>query len=150
MLSSDTVLGEGSLSGILWIAYRAYDGSSNDRIVVDKSCDGGKTWSGAVLVNAPEPPTTNMRFPAFAFTPDAAPHIVATASDHLAYVSLAPCPAGLNPTIHGRTTGAGRRSTSSARRNLPASHAGRAGLEARGPRANVPRADPCRRLNLSA
>lgn len=41
--------------GTLWMAYLAPDGSGPNRLVVDKSCDGGTTWSGAQLVNGPEP-----------------------------------------------------------------------------------------------
>ena len=33
--------------GIVWLSY----GVEGFRVVVDKSCDGGKTWSGPVLVN---------------------------------------------------------------------------------------------------
>lgn len=38
-------------SGTLWVAYHATAGGDLDRIFVDKSCDGGTTWSGADLVN---------------------------------------------------------------------------------------------------
>jgi hypothetical protein len=41
--------------GTLWMAYLAPDGTGPNRLVVDKSCDGGMTWSGAQLVNGPEP-----------------------------------------------------------------------------------------------
>jgi len=50
--------------GVLWIAYHIHDGGLSDRIAVDKSCDGGKTWSGAVLVNGPEGSITDARLPA--------------------------------------------------------------------------------------
>jgi hypothetical protein len=75
--------------GILWIAY-VEDTGSAVRVVVDKSCDSGTTWSGSVLVNGPEGSITNMQFPAFALTPTGAPGLVATAADHLAYFTLAP------------------------------------------------------------
>ena len=39
-------------AGVLWLAYGVYDGGFNDRIVIDKTCDLGKTWSGAIVVNA--------------------------------------------------------------------------------------------------
>jgi len=31
------------------------DGLGANRLVVDKSCDAGATWSGAQLLNGPEP-----------------------------------------------------------------------------------------------
>ena len=77
-------------SGILWIAYRAYDGGFQDRIVVDKSCDGGMTWSGPVLVTGPEASITDMKFPTLLTTPGDAPRIAASASDHRAIFTLAP------------------------------------------------------------
>lgn len=39
-------------TGVLWIVYGVYDGGQHDRIVVDKSCDLGATWSGSVVINA--------------------------------------------------------------------------------------------------
>ncbi len=42
--------------GTLWLLYDLYDGSRN-RLVIDKSCDGGTTWSGAQVVNGHEPTT---------------------------------------------------------------------------------------------
>jgi hypothetical protein len=41
-------------AGVIWVAYVASDGGQNQRLVVDKSCDDGATWSGAVLVNGTE------------------------------------------------------------------------------------------------
>lgn len=41
--------------GTLWLAYLVTDGDGPKRLVVDKSCDGGTTWSGAQLLNGPEP-----------------------------------------------------------------------------------------------
>lgn len=38
---------------VIWVEYFAYTNGS-DRIIVDKTCDGGQTWSGAVLVNGTE------------------------------------------------------------------------------------------------
>jgi hypothetical protein len=55
-------------AGILWVAYQGYDGGLADRIIVDKSCDGGATWSGAVLVNGPEGGITNATFPGLVAT----------------------------------------------------------------------------------
>lgn len=51
-------------AGILWVTYSHGDGGLNDRIIVDKSCDGGKTWSGATLVNGPEGSVAHARLPA--------------------------------------------------------------------------------------
>jgi hypothetical protein len=42
--------------GTLWLLYDLYDGSRN-RLVIDKSCDGGNTWSGAQVINGHEPTT---------------------------------------------------------------------------------------------
>jgi len=77
-------------AGILWVAYVAYDGVTHERVIVDKSCDGGETWSGPVLVNGPESSITDMRFPAFAVTTAATPSLVATPANHLAYFTLTP------------------------------------------------------------
>lgn len=81
--------------GILWIAYRVDDGGLADRIIVDKSCDGGTTWSGPVLVNGTEAEITaatftNMKWPAFIAVPGDAPHLSAFASDHPSVFRLAP------------------------------------------------------------
>ncbi len=57
--------------GTLWMAYLASDGGPN-RLAVDKSCDGGTTWSGAELVNGPEPNITiNYQWPALLVGKDA-------------------------------------------------------------------------------
>jgi len=77
-------------AGVLWVAYYAYDGYTFDRLVVDKSCDNGKTWSGAVLVNGPEGAITNYTFPTLVMTPGDAPQLAATAKDHRVLFSLAP------------------------------------------------------------
>jgi hypothetical protein len=45
--------------GTLWMAYLVSDGNGPKRLVVDKSCDGGTTWSGAQLLNGPEPTITD-------------------------------------------------------------------------------------------
>jgi hypothetical protein len=54
--------------GILWVAYRAYDGNT-DQMIVDKSCDGGQTWSGPRAIDTAG---VEMKFPTFALTPVAA------------------------------------------------------------------------------
>lgn len=78
-------------AGILWVAYYADDGSSHDRLVVDKSCDGGTTWSGAVLVNGPESSLTDgLKLPTLVMTPGAAPALAASATDHRVIFSLTP------------------------------------------------------------
>lgn len=38
-------------SGILWVAYQSNSLGGDDAIVVDKSCDGGTTWSGNQVAN---------------------------------------------------------------------------------------------------
>lgn len=84
-------------AGILWLAYVPTDGGFSNRIIVDKSCDGGATWSGPVLVNGKEATgeagtdtIVNMRWPAFVTAPGAAPLLFAHASDHLAVFPLSP------------------------------------------------------------
>jgi hypothetical protein len=47
--------------GILWMSYLIEDGSGNARMIIDKSCDGGTTWSGAQLLNGTEPMITETR-----------------------------------------------------------------------------------------
>ncbi|GAC1549796.1 MAG: hypothetical protein NVS3B10_13020 [Polyangiales bacterium] len=77
--------------GILWFSYRSKGGA--DRILVDKSCDGGgKTWSGAVLLNGPETSvgSNGMRWPALLMTTGDAPHVVASASAALTVFPLTP------------------------------------------------------------
>jgi hypothetical protein len=73
-------------AGILWVGYRAYDGNI-DQMIVDKSCDGGSTWSGPRSIDTP---SAAMRFPMFALTPGAAPTLAAWASDHIATYTLIP------------------------------------------------------------
>jgi hypothetical protein len=72
--------------GILWVAYRAYDGTV-DQLIVDKSCDGGQTWSGPRSIDTAG---VAMKFPTFALTPGAAPTLAAWADDHLATFTLTP------------------------------------------------------------
>jgi hypothetical protein len=78
-------------SGILWFAYRSNDGGP-DRILVDKSCDAGKTWSGAVLLNGPEATvaSTPMKWPALLMSPGDAPYVVASATGALTVFTLTP------------------------------------------------------------
>jgi hypothetical protein len=47
----NSVIHEGST---LWLIYAAYDGGAHSRVIADKSCDGGKTWSRAELTNGAE------------------------------------------------------------------------------------------------
>jgi len=82
-------------AGVLWIAYRVDDGDTSDRIVVDKSCDGGHTWSGAVLVNGTEQQITdatfaNMKWPALFPTTGKAPRLAATGTSTTNVFDLAP------------------------------------------------------------
>ena len=82
-------------SGVLWIAYRVDDGGFSDRVVVDKSCDGGLTWSGSVLVNGTEQQIidatfANMKWPALLATTGKAPRLVATGTATTNVFDLAP------------------------------------------------------------
>ncbi len=61
----NSVVYEGST---LWLAYLAYDGGQNDRVIADKSCDGGKTWSRAELTNGAEGNIAGVGYPGFAAT----------------------------------------------------------------------------------
>lgn len=78
-------------SGVLWFAYRANDGGA-DRILVDKTCDLAKTWSGAVLVNGPEATVSmnGMKWPALLTVAGDAPSIVASATTGLTTFTLGP------------------------------------------------------------
>lgn len=73
-------------ANILWLAYS----SEGQRVVVDKTCDHGKTWSGATLVNGPEASLANARWPALAMTPGDAPHLLAAGDTHLVVYALTP------------------------------------------------------------
>jgi hypothetical protein len=75
-------------NGVLWVSYRAYDGGTSERLIVDKSCDGGATWSGPVLVNGPEGSIANMYFPALFVTTGTAPHLLAAPMDRLVSFAL--------------------------------------------------------------
>jgi hypothetical protein len=82
-------------TGILWVAYRIDDGDVSDRVVVDKSCDGGATWSGSVLVNGTEQQIIdatfpNMKWPALLATTGKAPRLMATGTDTTNVFDLAP------------------------------------------------------------
>jgi hypothetical protein len=73
-------------AGILWAGYRAYDGNV-EQVTIDKSCDGGKTWSGPRSIDMP---AAAIRYPIFALTPGAAPTLAAWATDHISTYSLIP------------------------------------------------------------
>jgi hypothetical protein len=77
-------------AGILWLAYRANDGGPGDRVLVDKSCDGGKTWSGAVLVNGTDSGIANLKWPVFVMGDGAAPRVVGSGASSLVSFPLAP------------------------------------------------------------
>jgi hypothetical protein len=62
--------------GVLWVAYEGNDG----RIAVDKSCDGGTTWSGGVLVDMAGGTLDAARLPGLVPT-DAGMALSAAASD---------------------------------------------------------------------
>jgi len=69
--------------GILWLAYRSVDGDGNaDHVVVDKSCDGGASWSGPVLVDS------SSKWPALVGTTGDAPHLAATGASATSVFAL--------------------------------------------------------------
>ena len=74
-------------AGILWLTYIVTDGAKY-AAAVDKSCDNGATWSGAL------PGTTGSEgsfvWPSFALTPGNAPHLLAVSDDQLASIPLSP------------------------------------------------------------
>jgi hypothetical protein len=76
-------------SGVLWIAYEPYDGGA-ERLVVDKTCDDGASFSGPVLVNGPEGSVANARFPVLLATGDAAPALLSHVDASLQITRLAP------------------------------------------------------------
>jgi hypothetical protein len=73
-------------AGILWVAYHATDNGTQSAIVVDKSCDDGATWSGAVAASA----AAAQKWPVLSLIPSFAPRLTAWDSDHLATFTLAP------------------------------------------------------------
>lgn len=73
-------------AGILWVAYHATDTGTQSAIVVDKSCDGGATWSGAVAAST----AAAQKWPVLSLIPSFAPRLTAWDSDHLATFTLAP------------------------------------------------------------
>jgi hypothetical protein len=74
-------------SGILWIAYMTYDGSQYS-VFVDKSCDGGATFSGPVRVNGAA--TYNLLSPTLLGTGGLAPVLVGAQDTTTAAFSLSP------------------------------------------------------------
>ncbi|MEP7125559.1 MAG: sialidase family protein [Byssovorax sp.] len=52
----------------LWLLYLAYAGGQNARLIADKSCDGGKTWSRAELTNGTEGNIDDTSYPGFTAT----------------------------------------------------------------------------------
>jgi hypothetical protein len=73
-------------AGILWVAYHATDDGSAGAIIVDKSCDDGATWSGAVAVST----APAQKWPVLSLIPSFAPRLTAWDGDHLATFTLAP------------------------------------------------------------
>jgi hypothetical protein len=61
----NSVIYEGST---LWLIYVAYDGGDHSRLIADKSCDGGKTWSRAELTNGTEAQIEDASYAAMAVT----------------------------------------------------------------------------------
>jgi hypothetical protein len=76
-------------SGVLWVAYNPYDGGP-ERLVVDKTCDDGATWSGPVLVNGAEGAVVNARFPVLLAAGDPAPALLSHVDASLQMTRLSP------------------------------------------------------------
>ncbi len=74
-------------AGVLWIAYVIQDGGAYS-VIVDKTCDGGVTFSGPVQVNAAA--TYNLLAPTLLDVGAAAPLLVGAEDANLAAFSLAP------------------------------------------------------------
>ena len=72
-------------AGILWLTYIITDGASY-MAVVDKSCDDGATWSGALQATTGS--QGNFVWPSFGLTTGDAPHLLSASDDHLAAVPL--------------------------------------------------------------
>jgi hypothetical protein len=72
-------------SGTLWLSYGF--ATPTYRAAVDKSCDGGITWSGAVAVDAG---ATDVLFGSLAMTTGAAPVLFGAEPDNLVSLTLAP------------------------------------------------------------
>lgn len=71
-------------NGVLWLAYRTEDSGS---LIVDKSCDGGQTFSGPVAVTTGSP---LLKWPTFAVTDASAPPLFAWGAKSISSYTLAP------------------------------------------------------------
>jgi hypothetical protein len=74
-------------NGVLWLGYGTAESGS---VVVDKSCDGGQSFSGPVAVTQGTKQSATRKWPAFAATDAAAPPLFAWGSDDVASFTLAP------------------------------------------------------------
>ena len=73
-------------NGILWLTYRTADSGS---IIVDKSCDGGQTFSGSLPVVKGGKTSALLKWPTFATTDAAAPSVFAWGDDSISSYTLA-------------------------------------------------------------
>lgn len=71
-------------AGVLWLTYRTYDSGT---LVVDKSCDGGQTWSGAVALTTGTP---TRKWTTFSTIDAPAPVVYSWGDDEISGVTLAP------------------------------------------------------------
>jgi hypothetical protein len=71
-------------NGLLWLAYRT---ASTGTLAVDKSCDSGVTFSGAVVV---DDGSAGLAWPSFATIDATAPRVAAWGADRIVTVALAP------------------------------------------------------------
>ncbi len=72
--------------GVLWLAYRTADSGS---IIVDKTCDGGPTFSGPTAVTKGSKGPL-LKWPTFATTDAAAPPVFAWGADSISSYTLTP------------------------------------------------------------
>jgi hypothetical protein len=73
-------------NGVLWLGYRTADSGS---VIVDKSCDGGQTFSGPVAVTKGNK-GPRLKWPTFATTDAAAPPLFAWGDASIASYTLTP------------------------------------------------------------
>ena len=79
-------------NGTLWIAYQVDSGGADDAIVVDKSCDGGHTWSGNQIINESNAAILDRKYPALHLSvagPLVSAHTASEDAD-LVFTSLTP------------------------------------------------------------
>lgn len=78
--------------GVLWVAYQVNSGGADDAIVVDKSCDGGTTWSGNQIINEMGGAVVDRKYPALHLTANGPVVSASSASEdaNLAFTTLKP------------------------------------------------------------